>query len=248
MWNALVSGAAGRRGDRDDRRRPGVPGPRAGSGGWPSETGATLMGASPGFVMACRAAGVDLSRPRPADPRGRLGRARRCRPRATPGSASSSAPDVQLNVGSGGTDVCSGLVQNNPLLPVRAGMISGRALGVDVHAFDEDGQRGDRRARRARGHRARCRRCRSACGATTDGSRLRDDLLRPLPRRLAARRLDRLRAGRQLRGHRPQRRHPQPRRRAARHRRVLPRRRGAARASPTAWSSTWRTRPAATAS
>ena len=47
---------------------------------------------------------------------------------------------MQLNVGSGGTDVCSGLVQNNPLLPVRAGMISGRALGVDAHAFDEDGR------------------------------------------------------------------------------------------------------------
>jgi acetoacetyl-CoA synthetase len=42
-------------------------------------------------------------------------------------------------VGSGGTDVCSGIVQNNPLLPVRAGMISGRALGVDAHAFDEAG-------------------------------------------------------------------------------------------------------------
>lgn len=35
--------------------------------------------------------------------------------------------------------MCSGLVQNNPLLPVRAGLISGRALGVDAHAFDEDG-------------------------------------------------------------------------------------------------------------
>jgi acetoacetyl-CoA synthetase len=46
---------------------------------------------------------------------------------------------VQLNVGSGGTDVCSGLVQNNPLLPVWAGEISGRCLGADVHAFDEDG-------------------------------------------------------------------------------------------------------------
>ena len=81
-----------------------------------------------------------------------------------------------------------------------------------------------------------------------DGSRLRDDLLRPLPGHLAARRLDRLRARRQLRGHRPQRRDPQPRRRAARHRRVLPRRRGAARGRPTAWWSTSRTRPAATAS
>ncbi len=102
------------------------------------QTGATLMGASPGFVMACRAAGVDLSG---LDLRIRI-----------VGSAGAPLPPegyawvgeqlgerVQLNVGSGGTDVCSGLVQNNPLLPVRAGLISGRALGVDAHAFDEDG-------------------------------------------------------------------------------------------------------------
>jgi acetoacetyl-CoA synthetase len=102
------------------------------------QTGATLMGASPGFVMACRAAGVELGE---LDLRVRV-----------VGSAGSPLPPegyqwigdqlgdrVQLNVGSGGTDVCSGIVQNNPLLPVRAGMISGRALGVDAHAFDEDG-------------------------------------------------------------------------------------------------------------
>ena len=102
------------------------------------ETGATLMGASPGFVMACRAAGIDLadfdlsvrtvgSAGAPLPPEGyawireQLG------------------PEVLLNVGSGGTDVCSGLVQNNPLLPVLAGKISGRALAVDVHAFDQSG-------------------------------------------------------------------------------------------------------------
>ncbi|HEY2794412.1 MAG TPA: acetoacetate--CoA ligase, partial [Micromonosporaceae bacterium] len=102
------------------------------------QTGTTMMGASPGFVMACRAAGVDLST---LDLRIRI-----------VGSAGAPLPPegyawvraqlgerVQLNVGSGGTDVCSALVQNDPLLPVRAGMISGRALGVDAHAFDEDG-------------------------------------------------------------------------------------------------------------
>jgi acetoacetyl-CoA synthetase len=103
------------------------------------ETQATLMGASPGFVMACRAAAIDLrdgydlcirvvgSAGSPLPPEGyawireQLG------------------PDVMLNVGSGGTDVCTGLVQNNPLLPVLAGKISGRGLAVDVHAFDESG-------------------------------------------------------------------------------------------------------------
>lgn len=137
MWNALVSGLLvgsaivlidGDPAFPDLRRQ------------WrlAEQTGATLMGASPGFVMACRAAGLQLDG---LDLRIRV-----------VGSAGSPLPpegyawigeqlgaDVQLNVGSGGTDVCSGLVQNSPLLPVRAGMISGRALAVDAHAFDEDG-------------------------------------------------------------------------------------------------------------
>ena len=137
MWNALASalllGCAVVTIDGD----PAFP-----DLGWQwrlaEETGATMMGASPGFVMACRAAGLDLS-----------GLDLRLR---TVGSAGAPLPPegyawitdqlgprVQLNVGSGGTDVCSGIVQNSPMLPVRAGMISGRALAVDAHAFDEDG-------------------------------------------------------------------------------------------------------------
>ena len=137
MWNALVSGllvGAGIVTIDGDPAHPGL------TWQWQlaQETGATLMGASPGFVMACRSAGVDL---RGLDLRIRV-----------VGSAGSPlppegyvwigeqlGPQVQLNVGSGGTDVCSGLVQNNPLLAVRAGMISGRALAVDVHAYDEAG-------------------------------------------------------------------------------------------------------------
>jgi acetoacetyl-CoA synthetase len=49
-------------------------------------------------------------------------------------------PDVLLNVGSGGTDVCTGIVQGNPLLPTWAGEISGPCLGVAAAAFDEDGR------------------------------------------------------------------------------------------------------------
>jgi acetoacetyl-CoA synthetase len=137
MWNALVSGllvgAAIVMIDGD----PAYP-----DLGWQwrlaEETDATLMGASPGFLMACRAAGLDLtgldlkirvvgSAGAPLPPEGYAW------------IGEQLGPSVQLNVGSGGTDVCSGLVQNNPLLPVRAGMISGRALAVDVHAYDEDG-------------------------------------------------------------------------------------------------------------
>ena len=97
------------------------------------QTGATLMGASPGFVMACRAAGLDL---RDLDLKIRVvgSAGSPLPPEGYAWIGEQLGPQVQLNVGSGGTDVCSGLVQNNPPLPVRAGMISGRALAVDVHA------------------------------------------------------------------------------------------------------------------
>ena len=49
-------------------------------------------------------------------------------------------PSVLLINGSGGTDVCSGIVQGYPLLPVYAGEIAGPCLGVDVAAFDEHGE------------------------------------------------------------------------------------------------------------
>ncbi|MFC6706698.1 acetoacetate--CoA ligase [Flexivirga alba] len=137
MWNALVSGLLV---GSTIVLLDGNPGHPDLTWQWDlaEQTGATLMGASPGFIMACRSAGIDLT-----------GRDLRIR---VVGSAGSPLPPegytwirdqlgerVQLNVGSGGTDVCTGLVQNNPLLPVRAGMISGRALGVDVHAFDPEG-------------------------------------------------------------------------------------------------------------
>ena len=63
-------------------------------------------------------------------------------------------PDVLLINGSGGTDVCSGIVGGSPLLPVYEGEISGRLLGVATDAFDAERQAGRRRARRARDHEA----------------------------------------------------------------------------------------------
>lgn len=137
MWNALVSALLTRASVVMIDGNPAYPDLR-----WQwelaQETGVTLMGAAPGFVMGCRAAGVDLhdldlkirtigSAGSPLPPEGfdwiydQLG------------------PDVLLNLGSGGTDVCSGIVQNNPLLPVIRGRISGRALGVAAYAFDDSG-------------------------------------------------------------------------------------------------------------
>lgn len=48
--------------------------------------------------------------------------------------------DVWLYSASGGTDIVSAFVGSCPLLPVVAGEIQCRQLGVDVHAFNEDGQ------------------------------------------------------------------------------------------------------------
>ncbi|HEY9251115.1 MAG TPA: acetoacetate--CoA ligase [Nocardioides sp.] len=104
-----------------------------------ASTGATVMGASPGFVMACRKDGVDLKDL--GDLRVRvLGSAGAPLPPEGYAWLRDQLPGAQINVGSGGTDVCSGIVQNNPLLPVYAGEISGRCLGVDAHAYDESGR------------------------------------------------------------------------------------------------------------
>jgi acetoacetyl-CoA synthetase len=49
--------------------------------------------------------------------------------------------DVWVASGSGGTDVCSGMVMGNPNLPVYAGEIQARALGAAVYAFNEKGDK-----------------------------------------------------------------------------------------------------------
>jgi acetoacetyl-CoA synthetase len=49
-------------------------------------------------------------------------------------------PDLLLGSFSGGTDLCTGFVGPSPLLPVRAGVISGRCLGAAVEAYGDGGQ------------------------------------------------------------------------------------------------------------
>ncbi len=49
--------------------------------------------------------------------------------------------DVQLASISGGTDIISCFMLGNPLLPVRAGEIQSLGLGMDVRAFDDQGER-----------------------------------------------------------------------------------------------------------
>jgi acetoacetyl-CoA synthetase len=48
--------------------------------------------------------------------------------------------DLWVATGSGGTDCCTGFVGGVPTLPVYAGEIQARSLGVSAHAFDEQGR------------------------------------------------------------------------------------------------------------
>ncbi|WP_169570515.1 acetoacetate--CoA ligase [Nocardioides insulae] len=143
MWNALVSSLLVRSSIVMIDGNPMYP-----DVAWQwrlaAETGATVMGASPGFVMASRKEGLDLR-----DGSATGGRELAVRTLGSAGAPlppegyawlAEQLPGAMINVGSGGTDVCSGIVQNNPLLPVYAGEISGRALAVDAHAYDEQGR------------------------------------------------------------------------------------------------------------
>jgi acetoacetyl-CoA synthetase len=137
MWNFLVSGpAVGTAIVLFD-----------GNPGWPDlgalwrlaeESGVTYFGTSAPFLLSCRKAGVRT----PELPRLR-------------GVGSTGAPltaegydwvyeevgsDLQLQSLSGGTDVCTGFVGGTPLLPVIEGVISCRALGSKVEAYDPAGR------------------------------------------------------------------------------------------------------------
>jgi acetoacetyl-CoA synthetase len=118
-----------------------------GNPGWPDlgalwrlaeEAGVTYFGTSAPFLLSCRKAGVQV----PELPELR-------------GVGSTGAPltaegfdwvyeevgsDVQLQSLSGGTDVCTGFVGGAPLLPVIEGVISCRALGSKVEAYDPAGK------------------------------------------------------------------------------------------------------------
>jgi acetoacetyl-CoA synthetase len=105
------------------------------------ETQATLMGLGPAFLMACRKAGL-----RPADEFDLSSMSQLCAA-GSPLPAEGYdwvyeqlGPDFLLNVGSGGTDVCCGIVQGSTMQPVYRGEISGRCLAVDSAAFDPEGR------------------------------------------------------------------------------------------------------------
>ncbi len=140
MWNALVSTLLRRASIVMIDGNPGYPDL---SEQWRliEETRPTMFGLGPAFVLACRKAGVEPGK------RFDLSSLRSI------GAAGSPLPldgfewiydqvdaDVLLNLGSGGTDICTGIVQGCPLLPVFAGEMSGRCLAVDAAAYGPDGE------------------------------------------------------------------------------------------------------------
>jgi acetoacetyl-CoA synthetase len=100
----------------------------------------TVMGVSPPYLMACRKAGLNLRDDFDLSS---------IRVLCTAGSPLPAegyrwvyeqlGPDVCLVNGSGGTDVCTGIVSGCPGAPVYEGEISCASLAVDAKAFDEDG-------------------------------------------------------------------------------------------------------------
>ncbi len=139
MWNALVSVLLTRASIVMIDGNPG----------WPDlsfqwrlaeETRATFFGLSPAFTMACRKEGLepgrelDLSSVKTVCEAGSP-----LPPEGYQWLYEQFGPDLILNVGSGGTDVCTGIVQGYPLLPVWCGEMSAPCLGVDAVAYDEDG-------------------------------------------------------------------------------------------------------------
>ena len=139
MWNALVSGLLLR---ASIVMLDGDP-------AWPDlmqqwrlaeELRPTVMGVSPPYLMACRKAGLMPGRDLDVSS---------VRILCTAGSPlpaegyryvyEQMPPETMLLNGSGGTDMCTGLVGGCLAQPVYEGEISGASLGVDAHAFDGDG-------------------------------------------------------------------------------------------------------------
>ena len=101
----------------------------------------THLGTSPGYVMACRKAGIEPARDRDLSALRMLGITGAPLPEeGFDWAAEQLGCQVIVNSMSGGTDVCSGLVAGNPWLPVYRGELAGPCLGVDVTVLDPAGR------------------------------------------------------------------------------------------------------------
>lgn len=99
-----------------------------------------VLGVGAGYIQASQKAGL-----RPAADHDLRGLAQVCSSGSPLPAASFSwvrehvGEHVWLSSSSGGTDVCSAFVGGCPVLPVRAGRLQARSLGVAVEAWDDDG-------------------------------------------------------------------------------------------------------------
>jgi acetoacetyl-CoA synthetase len=140
IWNALISGLLLRAAIVMIDGNPVYPDVAA---QWrlAEEVRPTTMGAGPALIMGCRKEGVRLRDELDLSSVRHLGAAGSPMPaEGFDWVYEQLGPDILLDVGSGGTDVCSGIVQGSPLQPVYRGEISGPALGVDVAAYDPQGK------------------------------------------------------------------------------------------------------------
>ena len=103
--------------------------------------GVAFFGASPSYVDIMRKQGVVPKE------RYKLENLRAIMPAGSPVSPDCTAwfyenvkSDLWIATGSGGTDICSGLVGGVPTLPVYAGEIQARQLGTAVACFNEAGE------------------------------------------------------------------------------------------------------------
>ncbi|MEP2529939.1 acetoacetate--CoA ligase [Shimia sp.] len=105
------------------------------------KTGATVFGTNPAFTQMVRQKGIVPENSFGFD---RLQSVMLVGSPATPEAFDWVYKNVKDNVWvtsqSGGTEFCSGILAGAPILPVQAGVIQAPALGVDVHAYDADGQ------------------------------------------------------------------------------------------------------------
>jgi acetoacetyl-CoA synthetase len=105
-----------------------------------AETGMTLFGASPTFLNGQMKAGIrpnqlyDMSKMKSI-----LLGGSPVMPEHMEWCFENLQSDIWVTSQSGGTDVASAFVGGMPTLPVHAGEIQTRCLGVDVNAFDDEG-------------------------------------------------------------------------------------------------------------
>jgi acetoacetyl-CoA synthetase len=106
-----------------------------------ADAGATMFGASPTFVQMMEKAGLE---PGKIFDLSRLECVMAAGAPSTPETFAwfykAVKQDLWVTSQSGGTEICSGFVGAVPTLPVYAGEIQTRMLGMDIHAWSDDGK------------------------------------------------------------------------------------------------------------